>query len=436
MNPVLPLEHFVPDSEARSWSDGRVYVYGSYDISGNASYCSREYRVFSSEDLEQWQDHGVAFTTDPGISKLTNAPAADELWREQTLFAPDCVYHRGRYYLFFCTSTKGEGVAVSDGPSRPFLDPTPVRGAHGDAIDPAAFVDDDGAVYLFWGQFDARGAKLRDDCVGIDESTLVASLINERDHGFHEGSSLRKRNGVYYLVYADISRGRPTCLGYATADSPLGPYEKRGIIIDNTGCDPETWNNHGSIERVGNRWYVFYHRSSQGTRFNRRLCIEPIVFESDGSIPEVEMTSGGVSGPLDPFQPMPAYRACVVSGGAYLAPADTKIGGEVLTNITDSSGACFRYVDFDRAAGEGRGAPTQITVQAAGKTYGGAVEVRLDEPDGELIGICNVEPTGDWREMGSFHAPLKPPTGVRAVWLVFRGSFGRLFDLRSFFFSR
>ena len=44
MNPILPIRHFVSDAEARQWKDGRMYFYGSYDISRRASYCSWEYR--------------------------------------------------------------------------------------------------------------------------------------------------------------------------------------------------------------------------------------------------------------------------------------------------------------------------------------------------------------------------------------------------------
>jgi|GEM_PF-3281445 len=27
MNPILPLQHFVPDVEAQQWADGRLYLY-------------------------------------------------------------------------------------------------------------------------------------------------------------------------------------------------------------------------------------------------------------------------------------------------------------------------------------------------------------------------------------------------------------------------
>ncbi len=63
MNPILPRQFFVPDGEAHVMPDGRLYLYGSLDISGNDAYCSKEHRVFSTDDpkLERWIDHGTAF---------------------------------------------------------------------------------------------------------------------------------------------------------------------------------------------------------------------------------------------------------------------------------------------------------------------------------------------------------------------------------------
>ncbi|MBN2501571.1 MAG: family 43 glycosylhydrolase, partial [Anaerolineales bacterium] len=217
MNPLLPLQHFLPDAEARQWADGRLYLYGSLDLSGRTSYCSWEYHVFSSADLITWTDHGQSFRAAP--------PDPSFEWSNAPLFAPDCIYHHGRYYLFFCDAANREGVAVSASPTGPFTGAVPVEGADADAIDPAALVDDDGRVYYFWGQFHLRGAQLSPDLRAIRPETLHTSLLNEAEHGFHEGASIRKRDGIYYMVYADISRGRPTCLGYATARAPLGPYE-------------------------------------------------------------------------------------------------------------------------------------------------------------------------------------------------------------------
>jgi hypothetical protein len=423
MNPILPVQYFVPDVEARQFQDGRMYLYGSSDISGNTVYCSQEYRVFSSADLVHWTDHGVSFRSQDVHSDPTSQ-----------LYAPDCVCIKGRYYLCYCCSDKSEGIAVSDSPSGPFKNAFAVQGADGDAIDPAILLDDDGQVYYYWGQFHLRGARLTDDLSAIDPTTLETHLVTEAEHGFHEGASIRKRHGVYYLVYTDISRGRATCLAYAASHSPLGPFEKRGIIVDNTGCDPGTWNNHGSIAEFNGEWYVFYHRSSQASKFNRRVCVEPIHFRQDGSIDPVEMTTQGISGPLPATQRTDAYRACLLSGTVRtesIGPGDhSDQWREHLTWIHDGDWAACKYLDF----GEG---VSSFHARAGSLAYGGRIEVRIDQPDGPLLCVCDVSHSGGWHKWRAACADVKTPvSGTHALYLVFRGGRGRLFDLDSFWFAR
>jgi len=421
MNPILPNQFFIPDVEARQWSDGRMYLYGSLDIPGDTDYCSREYRVFSSADLHQWTDHGISFrSSDSHTGKV------------ERLFAPDCTQIAGRYALCYCGSDNSEGIALSDHPAGPFTHARAVAGADGDAIDPAIFVDDDGSIYYFWGQFNLRGARLKPDLSGIDPATLNTSIITESEHGFHEGASIRKRHGIYYLAYTDISRGRATCIGYATSPSPLGPYTKRGIIIDNTGCDPQTWNNHGSIAQFNDAWYVFYHRSSQAGKFNRRVCAEPISFTADGTIPEVEMTTQGISKPLPAAAPVDACRACLLSGRTHTGiryPQRDEPWHEYLTMIHNRDHAAYKYLDF------GHGAKSFHAVAASG-AYGGTIEVRLDSPNGTLLATCDVPATGGWSKWIDVTAAVSVPVrGVHAVYLVFRGDHsGRLFDLSLFRF--
>lgn len=436
MNPILPIQHFVPDVEARQWQDGRLYLYGSYDISGRTSFCSWEYHVFSSTDLIHWEDHGESFRTAPPN------PSVD--WTDAPLFAPDCVYHNGRYYLFFCNAGNREGVAESLSPTGPFTNAVPIAGSDKDAIDPTALVDDDGQVYLYWGQFHLRGARLRPDLHSIDPETLESHLLNEEDDGFHEGASIRKHNGTYYMVYADISRdNKPTCLAYATSSNPLGPFTKRGILIDNIGCDLGTWNNHGSIAAFNDQWYVFYHRSSQGSMFNRRVCVEPIQFNEDGTIDEVEMTTQGASAPLLATQPIGAWRACLVKGRVHtdvISPtAGDPITREHLTQIHRDDWAAYKYIDFDAQP------VTTFYARTGSLAYGGLIEIHLDQPNGELVGVCHVPRTGGWQKWETVHCAINNAKGVRAVYLLFKGHADkfvipnfdpeRLFDLESFWFA-
>lgn len=397
MNPVLPRQHFVPDCEARKMPDGRLYVYGSYDIGGQNSYCSTVLHAFSTENMVDWIDHGVCLES-------KDIPFADP---ERELYAPDCIYRDGKYYLYFCMNGGIEGVAVSETPYGPFSDVAPIEGANGDGIDPAVFVDEDGQAYYYWGQFHLRGAKLNEDMKSLDLTTLQTNLIDEKRHGFHEGSSMRKANGWYYLTYTDISRGKATCIGYAMARSPLGPFEYKGILVDNTGCDPNTWNNHGSIEQFQNQWYVFYHRSSQNSIYNRRLCIEPIFFNDKYEIEEVEMTSQGCENPLSIKKDLDASCACKIGGfGTYpcIKPDPLHKGEEILADLTGNGWAVYKYLRFEA---------DKTRIEVTGECTGsGVLEIWNQR---EKIGEIFLENTNGQRH--TFGSSVKKGWGVGALYL-------------------
>lgn len=403
MNPILPAGVFVPDAEARPMPDGRLYIYGSWDVSGNDEYCSRELHCFSTDDLEHWTDHGVIFRNDEQGAGVSWA-------KGQPLYAPDAIHRDGKYYLYVCGRGNFEGVAVADSPVGSFSPAKRIELADGDGIDPTVLLDDDGQAYLFWGQFCLRGAKLSDDMCSLVPESITKNILTEWEHGFHEGASIRKRDGKYYMLYTDVSRGRATCLSYAMADHPLGPYRKCGVVIDNTGCDPASWNNHGSITEWQGRWYVFYHRSSQGKQTCRRVCIEPIEFDENGYIREVEQTSQGVSAPMDAYHPIEARRACRLKEHSYITfRGDRELlvsPGRHHWGMPDW--AEYKHVDF----GDGRA--THLTVRARGH---GALTVRAD--GGEVIATLAL----DADEMRSHEAPLCAKVdGVRVVYLFMDGS--------------
>ncbi|MDY3919955.1 MAG: family 43 glycosylhydrolase [Candidatus Limivivens sp.] len=427
MNPVLPRTVFVPDVEARAMPDGKLYLYGSLDNSGDLEFCSTEYCGFSSEDLENWTSHGTIFYSG---NEQSDATYKNPL----TLGAPDCVYRKGTYYLYYCTYGGGERVAVSDRPQGPFTDAGSVELADGDGIDPAVLVDDDGKVYYFWGQFELTGAEMKEDMKSLKKETLRRRILTEHEHGFHEGASIRKRNGLYYMVYSDISRGRATCLSYAVSRSPLGPYQKQGVIIDNIGCDSDTWNNHGSIEEYNGQWYVFYHRSSQYSIYNRRVCIEPITFDEEGRIREVPMTSAGVSGRIPGEKPIDASLACRMrmmlpfSKTMPMRIMPRQGQGEVVAYTKDGDWVQYSTVDF----GEGK---EEFVLSASGRK---PAKVEIFIEDGISLGECRVSDTGSWDFFQEFRCPIRRTEGLHTLWLVIRAdekAVGRLADLNWFYFQ-
>ena len=417
MNPILPSEFLIPDAEAHVMPDGRIYIYGSHDHYERDRWCSHDYRVFSCDDpkLEHWVDHGEAFHN--------RLEGGQVWWRPgKRLYAPDAIYKDGKYYLYFCGETRYEGVAVSEHPEGPFTDAKPISVADGDAIDPAVFVDDDGSAYYFWGQYELRGARLKEDMCTIDETTLNRCILTEFEHGFHEGSSLRKRDGKYYLVYCDVSGGKATCLSYAVADHPLGPYEKGGVIIDNVFCDPETWNNHGSIECFHGQWYVFYHRACNGTKYWRRACVEPISFDSEGRIQRVEMTSNGASDPLDAFSPIPASCACRLNRNVHIHMEQDVEGMKEWIVGTGIAGSYptwveYKYLNFQTGASK-----CKITAKGDGR-------LRLRTSGSAVCGECALSSDA----LHTLTFDVSGLSGVQPIWFDF---FGNAFELVEFCFSK
>ncbi|MBQ7378878.1 MAG: family 43 glycosylhydrolase [Clostridia bacterium] len=342
-NPILSPEIFVPDVEAHVWEDGRIYLYGSLDIQGQKSFCSPVHHVYSSDDMVHWTDHGVIFSL------------SDSTWAKDcgVLYAPDCAYRDGWYYLYYCVPDGRCGVAKSQSPTGPFVDVGQIEGVWG--IDPAAFIDDDGQAYLYWGQITwCHVAKLKENMVEIEQDSICTPLTVE-EHEFHEGSSVKKINGKYYYLFADTHRhgdpdrpdGRPSCLGYAVSDHPMHGFTYGGVIIDNFGCDPYVWNNHGSMVCWKDQWYVFYHRSTHGSEFSRHVCIEPIYFDENGAIREVKQTSSGIAPAIKATEQIPAHLACEMSGRVRIAGDAASKHTLVLDEIADGDCATYRYLDFN-----------------------------------------------------------------------------------------
>jgi alpha-L-arabinofuranosidase len=97
--------------------------------------------------------------------------------------------------------------------------------------------------------------------------------------------------------------------------------------------------------------------------------------------------------------------------GIQAAPCSE--GGQCIGWIEDGDWVRYDGVDFGSRS-------ESMEFRAASVTQGGRIEVRLEKPDGELLGACDVPTTGDWQKWDSFTAKIKPTSGAKNVCLVFR----------------
>ncbi len=292
-NPVFP--GWYADPEGIIFGNN-YWIYPTY----SAPYNQQVFMdAFSSPDLVNWTKHSrIIDTTSIG-------------WAKKAMWAPSIIEKGGKYYLFFGANDiqsdqelGGIGVAVADKPEGPYKDPLgkPLIGKFyngAQPIDQFVFKDKDGQHYLIYGGWrHCNIAKLNDDFTGFvpyEDGTIFKEITPQ---GYVEGPFMFIRGGKYYFMWSEGGWTGPNySVAYAVADSPFGPFERVGKILQQ---DPQvaTGAGHHSVIQVPGRdqWYIVYHRRPLGeTDGNHRVtCIDEMSFDKDGRINPVKITFDGV----------------------------------------------------------------------------------------------------------------------------------------------
>jgi len=96
----------------------------------------------------------------------------------------------------------------------------------------------------------------------------------------------------------------------------------------------------------------------------------------------------------------------------------------VRTAPSSEGGNCIGWLehgDWVRYKGIDFGERTrQIEIRAASASRGGIIDIRLNNPEGRLLGSCLVPNTGGWQSWTSFITKIKPVSGVKTLCLLFR----------------
>ena len=365
-NPIV-RNQFTADPTARVFN-GRVYLYPSHDIPAPSSvskiaghlasewFCMADYHVFSSDNLTDWQDHGVIVSQE---QVPWGKPDAYSMW------APDCVEKGGKYYFYFPNAPKSGrgfaiGVATADSPTGPFrIAAEPIRGVMG--IDPCVLVDTDGTAYLYWSGMGIRGARLKDNMMELDGELETVTFpqggtmqvggqqMQGLPDGFKEGPFAFRRGDWYYLTFPWVRKEKGTeTLAYAMSRSPLGPWDFKGVFMAEHA--DSCWTNHHSFVEYQGQWYLFYHHNDYSPLADkhRSACIERVTFRKDGTIQEVKPTLRGV-GTTKATARMEVDRYSAASEGTAIAALDTlnRFKGWFVT--LPHKGSQVRYDDVDYA---------------------------------------------------------------------------------------
>ena len=220
------------------------------------------------------------------------------------MYTTQWVFHNqkgdGKFYLYYTDNIadrksggpqKQIGVAVANSPLGPFKDHAVLAS---DAIDAHLFRDDDGKFYLYYVDlfegFKIRVQPMRHPLEKTGKSNVVIRPTEpwEKVSGHvTEGPFMLKRNGVYYLMFSGTGADSPNYgIGYATANSPLGPFEKfAGNPIAQRGGKVLGPGHHCVIEGPDQKlWLVYHQKWNDDISFKRFLAIDPLWFDKSGAL--------------------------------------------------------------------------------------------------------------------------------------------------------
>ena len=448
-NPLIDYD-FGADPFALEYN-GRVYVYMTadqfeYDQNGNIidnTYSKiNSLHVISSADLVNWTDHGFIPVAGPnGVAKWANNSWAPAIAYKQ-------IDGQDKFFLYFCNGGGGIGVLEGDSPVGPFTDPlghalidgsTPGTQGVPWIFDPAVMVDDDGTGYLVFGggipagqdlnPKSARIVRLGDDMISLDcEPVMIDAPCMFEDGGIH------KANGKYYYTYCSNFSGNHSAVEgypgygiicYMVSDDPLGPYEYCGEILQN----PSTYfgvggNNHHAIFNFKGTSYIVYHAQTLGQAMGiekgyRSTHINEVEYYADGRIVPIQADREGISQleTMSPYQ-LTAGETIAWQAGIKVEACDqpgqglSEVNNRAVTDIQNGDWIAVAGLDFgDKGA-------ASFTASIAAQA-GGAVELRVDSPDGTVVGTLTV-PAGDGTYQ-TLTCDVTGLTGVHNLFMVFTG---------------
>lgn len=320
--------------------------------------------VFHSKDLVNWR-----FVCHP----LRDFPY--DVW------APDIFKLDGQFYIYF--SARGTNYVIrSEKIEEGWSEAVDLKVG---GIDPGHCVDENGNRYLFLSlncivPLAPDGLSVCGEPVQVLEPAPIPDEFDVTGC-FAEAPNVFKKDGYYYLTYADGGSFGPATahmIVSARAKNLCGPWEYSPYNpVVHTASRKEKWRTKGHghfVEDTEGKWWVIYHAYENGyLTHGRKLLLSPVEFTEDGWF--------RVTAPADQPTPKPA--------GASLAD-DSSIAGDFTADVQNSGWMGFKENDFSRyektasglrvrASGVRPGEAHPLTINTGDHSYEMTVHVRIEE---------------------------------------------------------
>ncbi|MCI9572986.1 MAG: glycosyl hydrolase 43 family protein [Lachnospiraceae bacterium] len=290
MNPITRLDY--PDPDA-------IRVGDTYYMVSTTMHFMPGCEILRSYDLRNWEHLSYVY------EKLDSTPGqtleGEENIYGKGMWAASLRYHDGTYYVCFVANDTHKTYLYTA--SRP-EGPWEKRYIEGFFHDCSLLFDDDGKVYIVYGNREIWLTQLKEDLSAPLEGGLHRLIVSDKDnpHLGYEGSHLYKIRGKYYLFLIhsrpDMWRRTESCF---VADSLEGEFLGGDVLDDDCGLPNRGVAQGPIVDTPEGKWYAIQFQDSGAV--GRVPFLMPVTWEDDypvfgdrGTIPQdfpVESTRPG-----------------------------------------------------------------------------------------------------------------------------------------------
>ena len=251
-------------------------------------------QVLESDDMVNWRYVSQIYSRfdEPGWDE--NNHYAGGSW------APAIRYHKGLFYVYFCTPDEGLYMSTAKdarGPWSPLHLVKRVKKWE----DPCPLWDDDGNAYLGRSQWGAGPIIIHK--MSADGRQLLDEGVTVYTGPVAEGTKFLKRNGYYYLVIPEggVGQGWQTVL---RSRSIYGPYERR-IVLEQGTTNVNGPHQGALVDTPDGQWW-FYH-FQETPILGRVVHLQPVHWQDDWPLMGVDYDGNGVGEPVAEWKsPLPS----------------------------------------------------------------------------------------------------------------------------------
>ena len=272
--------------------------------------------AWQSDDLYNWRSVPDVFPEIPDWFSREVPNFNGHLW------APDVIYYKGEYYLYYSVSSFGSNLSLIGVATNKNLDPTSedfgwtdhgtiIKSIPGrdnwNAIDPNIIFDNDSTPWMAFGSFwgGLKIVKLNDDLISLAEPQEWHTIArrkrdfilpdSEAGDGAIEGPFIFRKGEWYYLFvsfdYCCRQERSTYHVRVGRSKNVLGPYiDKDGIpmlqgggslVIEGDGINYYAIG-HNSVYTFNGKDYMFSHGYDVNDRSLPKLLIHNVGWDDEG----------------------------------------------------------------------------------------------------------------------------------------------------------